>query len=263
MELMELLYRIMEELSKDGVPIVFKGAMVLNLIVQKNNPAKTERLTKDIDGDWIGEGPTMSQMKDALIKATKKVDSTLDIKIYREFGERKSAGFKIVNERGEKVASIDLSVRKNEFCIPYLSYINDVSITGASLDKMLSDKIYAVSSKSVCRRVKDLVDIYVISYLTEVQIKNLCEIWEKTERQIGDFSEFQEKMFDIAEAYGKMKGIKNKPDFLQLYNRVSEFLCPFYNLEQNREAIWAQGEWSETLQSTKNVNITFKCGRKH
>ena len=73
MELMEFLYRVMEELSEAGVPIVFKGAMVLNLVIQKNNPSKVERLTRDIDGDWIGDGPTMEQMKDTLETAVKKV----------------------------------------------------------------------------------------------------------------------------------------------------------------------------------------------
>ncbi len=35
LELMEFLYRVMEELSNAGVPIVFK-AMVLNLVIRQN-----------------------------------------------------------------------------------------------------------------------------------------------------------------------------------------------------------------------------------
>lgn len=52
LDLMEFLYRVMEELSNAGVPIVFKGAMVLNLAIRDNNPSKVERATRDIDGDW-------------------------------------------------------------------------------------------------------------------------------------------------------------------------------------------------------------------
>lgn len=96
MDLMEFLYNVMEELSKAGVPIVFKGAMVLNLAIRGNNPSKVERATRDIDGDWVGKSPTMEDMKKALQSAVKKVDSSLDIQINRVFGERKSAGFKIV-----------------------------------------------------------------------------------------------------------------------------------------------------------------------
>ena len=76
MELMEFLYRVMEELSNAGVPIVFKGAMVLNLAIRDNNPSKVERATRDIDGDWIGEFPTMEEMEITLRNAVKEVDSS-------------------------------------------------------------------------------------------------------------------------------------------------------------------------------------------
>lgn len=42
MELMEFLYRIMEELAKANVPIIFKGAMILNLVTHANNPSAVE-----------------------------------------------------------------------------------------------------------------------------------------------------------------------------------------------------------------------------
>ena len=91
MDLMEFLYSVMEELSDAGVPIVFKGAMVLNLAIRDNNPSKVERATRDIDGDWIGEFPTMEEMEKALRNAVKEVDSSLDVQANRTFGERKSA----------------------------------------------------------------------------------------------------------------------------------------------------------------------------
>lgn len=42
LDLMEFLYRAMQELTNAGVQIVFKGAMVLNLSVRDNNPSKVE-----------------------------------------------------------------------------------------------------------------------------------------------------------------------------------------------------------------------------
>ena len=136
----------MEELVNAGAPIVFKRAMVLNLAIKNNNPSKVERATRDIDGDWVGELPTMKEIEKALQNAVNKVDSSLNIQVVRVFGERKSAGFKISNERGEKIASIDMNIRQNRFCKSYISYVNGVAIKGASLSKMLSDKIYAISS---------------------------------------------------------------------------------------------------------------------
>lgn len=42
LELMEFLYRVMEELVNAGVPIVFKGAMILNLAIRDNNLSKAK-----------------------------------------------------------------------------------------------------------------------------------------------------------------------------------------------------------------------------
>lgn len=225
MDLMDFLYRVMEELSNAGVPIVFKGAMVLNLAIRNNNPSKVERATRDIDGDWVGEFPTMEEMEKSLRNAVKRVDSSLDIQPKRIFGERKSAGFRIMNEIGEKIASIDLSVRQNRFCSPYISYVNGISITGASLSKMLSDKIYAISGESVCRRMKDVLDIYVLSFITEIDTDELCQIWGETGRKLGDFEAYKIQIAELGEAYNKMKGIKNKPDFIEVYSRVNDVIC--------------------------------------
>lgn len=227
MDLMEFLYNVMEELSKAGVPIVFKGAMVLNLAIRDSNPSKVERATRDIDGDWVGESPTMEKMGKALQSAVKKVDSSLYIQISRVFGERKSAGFIIVNENREKIASIDLSVRQNRFCEPYISYVNGVTINGASISKMLSDKIYAISGENVCRRLKDVLDIYIISFITEIDVDELHRIWKETGRDLGNFEAYKSKFAELKEAYDKMKGIKNKPDFYEVYDRVSNLIDQF------------------------------------
>ena len=103
----------MEEMSLAGVPIVFKGAMVLNLVLHEKNPTGIVRATRDIDGDWYGKQPSMEQIENCLKEAVKRVSPELEVYAVREFGEKRSAGFRISNEKGEKVASIDLSIRNN------------------------------------------------------------------------------------------------------------------------------------------------------
>ena len=243
MELMEFLYRVMEELAKADVPIVFKGAMVLKLVIQRNNPSTVERKTKDIDGDWVGDSPTMEQIEKALRQAVKQGDNSLDIQVVREYGEKRSAGFKIVDENQKKVARIDLSVRKNAYAVPYVSYINEVTITGASLTKMLSDKLHAISDEHIYRRIKDLLDIYVISFVSEFKIEDIYSIWERTQRIPGEFSHFRSGKKEIGRAYDKIEKITNKPEFEELYARLSKFLEPFYEKEQHLDLIWRDGEW--------------------
>lgn len=243
MELMELLYRIMEELSKNGVPIVFKGAMVLNLLLREYNPSLVERGTRDIDGDWIGAAPTMEQMEFSIRLAVKSVDDTLDVVINRKYGEKKSAGFKIIDENQEKIASIDLSVRQNDYTESYISYINHIAIKGASINKMMSDKLFATSESGICRRVKDLLDIYVMSYVSTFRTIDIYDIWESTGRVPGNFINFKNQKSDIENAYCKMKGIINKPEFSAMYNRLTKFLMPFFNPDEKPSAIWEGNEW--------------------
>lgn len=226
MDLMTLLYRIMEELSLAGVPIVYKGAMVLNLAIHENNPSGITRATRDIDGDWYGAQPTMEQIEKHLKEAIHKVEPELTIHAVREFGEKKAAGFRIDNVLGEKVASIDLSIRNNPYAQTYISYVNGIQIAGASLEKMMADKLFAVSEDKVLRRLKDLLDIYIMSFIGTFETAGLQEIWKNTGRVPGDFSFIAENMKVIGEGYNRMIGIENKPDFSELYHRLLEFVQP-------------------------------------
>ena len=105
--------------------------------------------------------------------------------------------------------------------------MNGVSINGASLTKMLSDKIYAISGERVCRRMKDVLDIYVMSFITEINTDELHQIWKESGRVLGNFETYKIKFSEIKEAYDKMKGIKNKPDFIKVYSRVSDVIGRF------------------------------------
>ena len=97
---------------------------------------------------------------------------------------------------------------------------------------MLSDKLYAISGESVCRRIKDVLDIYVMSFITKIDIDELHQIWTETGRELGDFETYKTQIAKLGEAYNKMKGIKNKPDFLDAYSRVNDIIC---KLEHRKE----------------------------
>lgn len=48
-----------------------------------------------------------------------------------------------------------------------------------------------------------------------------------------------------------MKGVINKPDFIDLYKRLTIFLTPFFDLEE-KHVIWKAKGWEEIHQ------ISFK-----
>lgn len=46
---------------------------------------------------------------------------------------------------------------------------------------MLSDKVYAISSGNVCRRTKDVLDIYVMSFIMKIDMDELHQIWKESD----------------------------------------------------------------------------------
>lgn len=56
------------------------------------------------------------------------------------------------------VSEID-EMRCNVNELILISCVNGISINGAGLSKMLTNKMYAISGENVCRRMKDVLDI--------------------------------------------------------------------------------------------------------
>lgn len=58
----EFLYNLMIKMYELRAPIVFKGAMILKAVQRVyGNPTGLVRETHDIDGDWIGDTPSMER----------------------------------------------------------------------------------------------------------------------------------------------------------------------------------------------------------
>ena len=106
---------------------------------------------------------------------------------------------------------------------------------------MLSDKIYAISGENVCRRMKDVLDIYIMSFVTKINTDELQQIWRETGRELGNFEVYKTRMAELNEAYNKMKGIRNKPDFIEVYQRVRDII---YGLEFQKEKVISNKEKS-------------------
>jgi len=47
------------------------------------------------------------------------------------------------------------------------------------------------------------------------------------ERQLDDFDAFINQKIDLEHAYNKLRGVKNKPDFSEVYEQLEVFLNPF------------------------------------
>lgn len=161
-----MMVRFIEELSELNAPIVFKGAIVLKTAL-KDSQIATQRGTRDVDGDWVMSEPTMEVLLNTVSTALSKVGDEYSVVVTREYGANKSAGFSVQNiETLEQLFTFDLSVKKNPFYSTYYSTVNGIAFRGATPAKMVADKLHGISTRTVFRRCKDIVDLYLLSSLT-------------------------------------------------------------------------------------------------
>ena len=64
-----------------------------------------------------------------------------------------------------------------------------------------------------------------MSFITKINTDELYQIQRETGRELGDFEAYKTQIAELGEAYNKMKGIKNKPNFIEVYSRVNDVIC--------------------------------------
>lgn len=238
----KFLYDLMTKLYNSGVPIVFKGAMVLKVVqFAYGNPSGLERETHDLDGDWVNGKPSMSYLTSVLQKVINDLGYPLKVEPYRDYGERKSAGFNFVRLDNNSIfTSMDLSIRSNN-CTQLYSYINGVRFYGQTVDKIIVDKIVVCSNKTVFRRIKDVIDLYILSYCWCGNKKELTNLSKSLGKTLGDFDSFKTRYTDLEHAYSKYNNSATILPFRQIYSRVYSFLTPFINNIEN--CYWNDINW--------------------
>lgn len=207
----ELLYSIIQELSKEEVPIIFKGGLALkSLLFEVNSELDTDRKTVDIDGNWIDEYDA-NKIQKTIEKAIKKIDTNYTTEIIRTYGVNRSMGINIMDGEQTIITKIDLDIKNNPFYV--ICTIDDVEIKYSSIEKIFADKLSSLSSEHIFRRVKDILDIYLIIQSHGINTKKINEILEYDNRTLGDFQTMLTNKELIRNSYNKLKGITNRPDF--------------------------------------------------
>lgn len=239
-----LMYSVMTNLSSMNAPIVFKGALVLKAIQYKyGNPSGLERETHDIDGDWVGEPPTMNYLRDLIQTAVYNSGySNINVVAVRDYSDRRSAGFEFYDiTNGDRVLEMDLSVRSNNSIEQY-SFVSGISFYGQSVIKVLVDKIIPVSQKVVMRRIKDVIDLYILSYIWRGSVDSVYNYIAYLGKDLGDFSNFTGRLKELEHAYSKYRNKCSILPFNIVYNRVYLFLIPIIN--KKKGVYWDGCKWS-------------------
>ena len=97
-----LMYQILGAIYEADAPIVFKSALITKLILAEHGYTTLERQTRDIDANWTDTSPPMSELENTLNRSLESLDEKFHAKAFREYGDKKSAGFILSKMQPEK-----------------------------------------------------------------------------------------------------------------------------------------------------------------
>ena len=165
-------------------------------------------------------------MIDSLQKALEKSGIELDVTIYRMYGEGRSAGFELAERvTGEILFSMDIDVNR-PVSSTKIYEVEGLRFRGASPSQMIADKLSAISTDNVFRRVKDVVDLYYISKVFDFNKDDVMQTLKASGRTMDTFQGFLCRAEDLRHSYEKFRfasGV-NKPSFDEVYRSVKLYI---------------------------------------
>lgn len=225
-----LMYAVMKAVHDSGIPIDFKGSMVLKACLLEAGYAEETRHTVDIDANWHSDTPpTAQQMVDSLQKAFHKSGIDLDVNLYRMYAEGRSAGFELIDSAsGEVLFTMDVDV--NRPIPPTKIYeVDDIRFRGVAPVQMIADKLSVVSSDKVFRRIKDVVDLYYISKVFQFDKAEIIQVLAHSGRSLGTFDAFLNRTAELEHSYARFRftGDVEKISFEEIYCTVKGYIKCF------------------------------------
>ena len=234
----KLMYAVMKAIYDSGIPISFKGSMVLKACLMEAGYTEDTRHTVDIDANWNSDTPpTGEHMVASLQNALKKSGIDLEVSIYRPYGEGRSAGFELKDRDTDEILfSMDVDV--NRPIPPTKIYeVEGLRFCGVLSSQMIADKVAAISTDKVFRRVKDVVDLYYISKVFRFNKTDVLQILKNSGRELDAFNGFLKRPEDLRHSYEKFRfeGGVHKPPFEEVYRTVKSYIKAVLPKEKSRD----------------------------
>lgn len=104
--------------------------------------------------------------------------------------------------------------------------VNGICFRGVAPSQMIAEKISAISSDKVFRRIKDVVDLYYISKAFNFDKAEILETLKSSGRTLDSFNGFLHKPEELQHAYEKFRfsGEVDKPTFDEVYLSVKAYI---------------------------------------
>jgi hypothetical protein len=225
-DLEKLMYRLLGSISAADTPIVFKGALIKNLVLAEHGYHEIYRETTDIDCNWVGMPPSMDILVDTVNQALGDLRNNYYAEAKREYAEKKSAGINIIEKStGALMTEMDISMKP--VIGSKLYYYGEMTIKGVLPNEIMADKISVLASSYIFRRTKDMVDVYALAHCVDFQTREIFDVYGKNGRELQTFGAFLNRITELEHAYNLLKGVEGKPDFTEIYSYLTKFLKPF------------------------------------
>ena len=234
----KLMYTVMKAIYDSGIPMNFKGSMVLKACLMEAGFTEETRHTVDIDANWYSDtAPSEEQMVDSLQKALRNCGINLNVSLYRMYGEGRSAGFELSDTTtGDLLFTMDVDVNRPASKTKIYE-VNGIHFCGVAPSQMIADKISAISTDKVFRRIKDVVDLYYISKVFAFNKAEVLETLKASGRSLDSFNGFLHRPDDLRHSYEKFRfsGDVDKPPFDEVYLSVKAYIKDILPREKDRD----------------------------
>lgn len=233
----KLMYAVMKAIYDSGIPMSFKGSMVLKACLLESGFTEETRHTVDIDANWYSDtAPSAEQMVSSLQKALRNCGIDLNVSLYRMYGEGRSAGFELSDTAtGDVLFTMDVDVNRPA-SMTKIYEVNGIRFCGAAPSQMIADKISVISTDKVSRRIKDVVDLYYISKVFAFNKAEVLEALKNSGRSLDSFNGFLHRPDDLHHSYEKFRfsGNVDKPPFDEIYVSVKTYVKDILPEEEDR-----------------------------
>lgn len=222
--------------------IILKGCMALKEhLNEKGND--NFRITQDIDFSIDNHNHWEMYVRNCCDKATEnsKIGAKYELIKRRGFSKNPNSDSITINAKlPDDVIfrfKIDMNVKPQDLkTVDAGSCIDLYSIYG-----ILKDKINVITTRKVCRRVKDLIDVYQIVTTMDIDYNKMIDSLEYDNKVVNYLTKTESRQ-EIKHAFDKYENI-NKPDFDEMMRVVLTFTLPIIYEKTYGRSIYKYVKW--------------------
>jgi hypothetical protein len=123
---------------------------------------------------------------------------------------------------------MDMDINRPEAGVRFYA-VGNFRFRGVVVEQILADKISAISTDKVFRRVKDVIDLYYLSQCFTMDSEKVKAVMSQTGRSTAGFDGFLNHVEELEHAYEKFRfaGGSEKPIFSNVYGKVKTYISDF------------------------------------